>query len=187
MSVRVIVIDGNAGSREKIAEALARNKIEAGVAAILAGGGQAFYIWVGDKEEMPPEGISGYFTRPVRMGALLDRVRMLSVERIDTGARLLIGPYVFDSINSELHHYDGRVMRLTDKEKDILLLLGEAKGEGVSRETLLEKVWAYVPNLETHTLETHIYRLRQKIEKDPTKPKILLTDGSGYKIVQKQE
>lgn len=182
MSVRVVIIDGNAGSREKIAEALARHKIEADVTAISDGDEQAGSIWVGVKDEVPPEGLSGYFTRPVRMGALLDRVRMLGAARMDAGPAFSIGPYILDNINSELRHNDGHVMRLTDKEKDILLLLGAAKGGVVSRETLLEKVWAYAPNLETHTLETHIYRLRQKIERDPARPEILLTDGSGYKI-----
>ena len=182
MSVRVCIIDSHAGSREKIAEALARHKIDADVADSPDRNGQARYIWVGHKEEEPPEGLSGYFTRPVRVGTLLERVGILQAARMGTEMAVLIGPYIFDSINNELRHGNGEVMRLTDKEKDILLLLGEARGAIVSRETLLEKVWAYAPNLETHTLETHIYRLRQKIEKDPARPEILLTDGSGYKI-----
>jgi DNA-binding response OmpR family regulator len=110
----------------------------------------------------------------------------LLTARIDIGAVITVGPYILDSLNNELQVGGGQAMRLTDKEKDILLLLGEAKGAVVSRETLLEKVWAYAPNLETHTLETHIYRLRQKIEKDPARPEILLTDGSGYKIMREE-
>ncbi len=187
MSARVVIIDGNAGSREKIVEALARHKIEGNVAAFCNGTEQERYIWIGSREETPPEGLSGYFIRPVRMGMLLDRVRALLEARVNAEVDMIIGPYILDSINSELRRNDGRIVRLTDKEKDILLLLGEAKGAVVSREMLLEKVWAYAPNLETHTLETHIYRLRQKIEHDPARPEILLTDESGYKISQKED
>ena len=74
-------------------------------------------------------------------------------------------------------------LKLTDKERDILLTLIGAGGQPVTRQALLDEVWAYAPGVETHTLETHIYRLRQKIEADPADPRIVLTDDAGYKIL----
>lgn len=74
-------------------------------------------------------------------------------------------------------------LRLTEKETAILAHL-HAAAAPVSREALLHHVWSYVRDVETHTLETHIYRLRQKIEEDPSIPKILLTQGDGYSIAR---
>ncbi|MDD9329935.1 MAG: helix-turn-helix domain-containing protein, partial [Bartonella sp.] len=71
---------------------------------------------------------------------------------------------------------------LTEKEAAILKCLYETRNQIVNRETLLEHVWGYNANIITHTLETHIYRLRKKIEKDPSKAKILVTDHNGYRL-----
>lgn len=73
-------------------------------------------------------------------------------------------------------------LRLTEKEVAILCYLKESEPLPVSREVLLEKVWAYADGVQTHTLETHIYRLRQKIEHDPSAPEILLTVEDGYRL-----
>lgn len=78
---------------------------------------------------------------------------------------------------------DGAETMLTEKERNILILLHEAQNKAVSRDAMLGKIWNYTTDLETHTLETHIYRLRQKIEKDPSAPKILLTEDKGYRLL----
>ena len=75
----------------------------------------------------------------------------------------------------------GKKIRLTEKETNILKHLHRS-GQTVPRETLLHEVWGYNPAVTTHTLETHIYRLRQKIEKDPTNAVILITDRGGYRL-----
>ena len=74
-------------------------------------------------------------------------------------------------------------MRLTEKETDILRYLYRAGQRPVSREKLLKEVWGYNAGVTTHTLETHIYRLRQKVDPDPLSPAILVTEAGGYKLV----
>ena len=76
-----------------------------------------------------------------------------------------------------------RKVRLTEKETAILRFLYRAGQLPVSRETLLQEVWGYNSGVTTHTLETHIYRLRQKIERDAANPEILVTEAGGYKLV----
>ena len=91
-----------------------------------------------------------------------------------------IGPYTFRPSSKLLLNPKGNEVRLTEKETSILRYLYRAGQRPVSRETLLQEVWGY---LTTHTLETHIYRLRQKIERDAAAPAILVTEAGGYKLV----
>ena len=75
-----------------------------------------------------------------------------------------------------------RKIRLTEKESAILKYLYRAGGRPVGRQVLLNEVWGYNSAVTTHTLETHIYRLRQKIEPDPANARLLLTEGGGYRL-----
>jgi DNA-binding response OmpR family regulator len=77
-----------------------------------------------------------------------------------------------------------QIQRLTEKECQLLLFFYQQKGREVTKETLLKEIWSYHPDAETHTLETHIYRLRQKIEEDPNVPQILLNCKDGYRVQQ---
>lgn len=124
-------------------------------------------------------------TLPLRPGQVIERVRTL-LNPLSKGRMAVsvgIGPYDLKSQQNLLEDRKTKeILRLTDKERDILLLLAEAGGQPVERQTLLDRVWAYAPTVETHTLETHMYRLRQKIERDPGNPQIILTDERGYKL-----
>lgn len=131
-------------------------------------------------------GADALFTVPVRPGQIADRARTFlepgAAARLPAAIDLKI--YDFYPRENRVHHkLTHKDLRLTDKERDILLTLHGAGGKAVSRQDLLDAVWAYAPDVETHTLETHIYRLRQKIEKDPAAPEIVITDESGYKII----
>jgi len=95
-----------------------------------------------------------------------------------------IGPYTFQpSAKILLDEEKGQKVRLTEKETSILKYLYRSGKKVVNRETLLSDVWGYNPGVTTHTLETHVYRLRQKIERDPSSSVILVTEPGGYRLV----
>jgi len=129
-------------------------------------------------------GANDYVTKPFRFDVLLARIRaQLRQHEASEDAVFTIGPYTFRPSSKILLNPKGNKVRLTERETSILRYLYRAGQRPVSRETLLQEVWGYNSGMTTHTLETHIYRLRQKIEMDPTAPVILVTESHGYKLV----
>jgi DNA-binding response OmpR family regulator len=206
---RILLVDENNVPRHSLAEQLVREGtyavIEAGTAAearaasnyhlaIIDGGvedgkGEAL------ARELRKEGFSGpvvlltedentgageKLTKPFRLSALLAKLSS-HLGRHGEDHAVRIGPYVFRPGAKLLTGEAGRKVRLTEKETNILRFLHEA-GRTVPRETLLHEVWGYSPAVTTHTLETHIYRLRRKIEDDPARARILVTEGGGYRL-----
>jgi DNA-binding response OmpR family regulator len=129
-------------------------------------------------------GANDYVAKPFRFAVLLARVRTL-LRQYETSedAVFTIGPHTFRPGSKLLLNPKGSKVRLTEKESSILRYLYRAGQRPVSRETLLREVWGYNSGVTTHTLETHIYRLRQKIEKDAAAPATLVTEVGGYKLV----
>lgn len=129
-------------------------------------------------------GANDYVVKPFRFAVLLARIRShLRSHAQSEDAVYKVGPYVFKPANKLLLKEDGKKIRLTEKETAIVKFLYRAGENSVSREVLLQEVWGYNANVSTHTLETHIYRLRQKIEKDPSRAEILVTEVGGYKLL----
>ena len=129
-------------------------------------------------------GANDYVTKPFRMGVLLARMRahIRQHERSDD-AIFTIGPYIFrPSAKLLVDNETNKKVRLTDKETAILKHLYRSGDRVVGRDVLLDEVWGYNAGVTTHTLETHVYRLRQKIERDPSNAKILLTEPGGYRL-----
>ena len=129
-------------------------------------------------------GANDYVNKPFRFAVLLARLRAhLRQHEATDDATFQIGPYVFKPSSKFLVTDKGSKLRLTEKETAILRFLHRAGSNVVGRDTLLREVWGYNANVTTHTLETHIYRLRQKIERDPSNAQLLVTEGGGYKLV----
>jgi DNA-binding response OmpR family regulator len=128
-------------------------------------------------------GANDYVTKPFKFSVLLARVRahLRSFESSED-ATFQLGPYEFHPAMKLLVTGDGRKLRLTEKETNILKYLQRADGRPVPRDELLSEVWGYNAAVTTHTLETHVYRLRQKIEPDPAEARILITEPGGYRL-----
>jgi DNA-binding response OmpR family regulator len=129
-------------------------------------------------------GANDYVTKPFRINVLLARLRAhLRQHERSEDAVMTIGPYEFHPAAKMLVEKGGKKkIRLTDKEASNLKYLFRAGDRPVARDVLLNEVWGYNAGVTTHTLETHIYRLRQKIEKDPASAAILITDRGGYRL-----
>lgn len=129
-------------------------------------------------------GANDYVTKPFKIAVLLARIRaQLRQHEQSEDAVFTVGPYSFRPAQKILITEDEKKVRLTEKETSILKYLYRAEEKVVTRSVLLEEVWGYNSGVTTHTLETHIYRLRQKIEADPSNARLLVTDAGGYKLV----
>ncbi len=129
-------------------------------------------------------GANDYVTKPFKLGVLLARLRaQLRQHEQSEDAVFTIGPYTFrPSAKLLVHGETKKKIRLTEKETAILKYLYRTGNKVVGRDTLLGEVWGYNASVTTHTLETHVYRLRQKIELDPSNAAILVTEPGGYRL-----
>ena len=128
-------------------------------------------------------GANDYITKPFKFPVLLARMRaQLRQHELSEDAIFVLGPYTFKPSLKLLVTSDDKKIRLTEKETNILKFLHRSTEDVVPRDILLHEVWGYNAGVTTHTLETHIYRLRQKIEPDPGKARILVTENGGYRL-----
>ncbi len=131
-------------------------------------------------------GANDYVVKPFRLSVLLARLRaQLRQHEQSEDALFTIGPYTFrPSAKLLIHGETKKRVRLTEKETSILKYLYRNRSHVVDRETLLAEVFGYSAGVTTHTVESHMYRLRQKIENDPSDPKILMTKSGAYYLVR---
>jgi DNA-binding response OmpR family regulator len=129
-------------------------------------------------------GVSDHVAKPFRLADLLTRLRtQLRLVENSEDISFVIGPYLFRPSARLLQEQGGPGrIRLTEKEVAILQFLYRSGADWVARQMLLNEVWGYNEAVTTHTLETHMYRLRQKIEADPANPRLLLTVAGGYRL-----
>ena len=128
-------------------------------------------------------GTNDYITKPFKFPVLLARIRaQLQQYEQSEDAILKLGPYMFNPAGKLLMTEAGNQIRLTEKETNILKFLYHTRERVIQRDTLLHEVWGYNAGVTTHTLETHIYRLRQKIETDPSNSSLLVTENGGYRL-----
>jgi len=128
-------------------------------------------------------GANDYVVKPFKFAVLLARIRAhLRQYEASEDAIFQVGPYTFHPGSKLLVSEKGSKTKLTEKETAILRFLYRAGRKPIAREVLLQEVWGYNSQVTTHTLETHIYRLRQKIEPDPGNARLLVTDAGGYRL-----
>lgn len=128
-------------------------------------------------------GANDYVVKPFKFAVLLARIRAhLRQHEASEDAVFQVGPYTFHPGSKLLVSEKGSKTKLTEKETAILRFLYRAGRKPIAREVLLQEVWGYNAQVTTHTLETHIYRLRQKIEADPGNARLLVTDAGGYRL-----
>ena len=128
-------------------------------------------------------GANDYITKPFKFPVLLARMRaQLRQHELSEDAIFVLGPYTFKPALKLLVTSDDKKIRLTEKETNILKFLYRSTEDVVPRDILLHEVWGYNAGVTTHTLETHIYRLRQKIEPNPGKARLLVTENGGYRL-----
>ncbi|WP_407493942.1 response regulator transcription factor [Pseudooceanicola sp. MF1-13] len=129
-------------------------------------------------------GANDYITKPFKFPVLLARIRaQLRQHEQSEDAVFQLGPYTFRPSMKMLITEEEKKIRLTEKETNILKFLYRSNDGVVARDVLLHEVWGYNAGVTTHTLETHIYRLRQKIEPDPSNARLLVTESGGYRLV----
>ena len=163
----------------EVCKLLRRNGVKCPIIMLTAADGDADTILGLDA------GANDYVTKPFRFAVLLARIRaQLRQHEQSEDAIFSIGPYTFrPSMKLLTHNEKNQKVRLTEKETSILKYLFRASDRVVSRDILLNEVWGYNAGVTTHTLETHIYRLRQKIEQDPSNAELLVTETGGYRLV----
>lgn len=188
----ILIVESDACTRAAVEAYLADHERYAGLCCVCAVDevksklADGVHIYLLNADEKAPEGSVLCLSKPVRLGAVLDSVERILKRR--QGEQELqsikFQGWTLDTLYNILQPEGGgsKDVRLTEKEKDILVLLHGHTDESVSREQLLHSVWAYADGVQTHTLETHIYRLRQKLESDPANPQILLTTDTGYQL-----
>ena len=126
---------------------------------------------------------SDYILKPFKFPILLARIniQLLKYEK-SYDRTFTLGPYTFYPAIKMLKTHDNNEIQLTEKETDILKFLYHTVEDVVPRDILLHEVWGYNNSVTTHTLETHIYRLRQKIERNPSAAELLVTETGGYRL-----
>jgi DNA-binding response OmpR family regulator len=165
------------GDGRKLAGTLRDDGVSCPIILLTAADGES------DEIEGLASGANDYVTKPFRFAVLMARVHAhLRSHGQSEDAVYRIGPYTFRPSAKVLLDQKEKKIRLTEKETNILKYLYRS-GDTVPRETLLHEVWGYNPAVTTHTLETHIYRLRQKIEINPGQARILVTESGGYRLM----
>jgi len=129
-------------------------------------------------------GANDYVAKPFRLAELIARLRaQMRAFETSEDAVLVVGPYHFRPGSRMLTDpMDNRRVRLTEKEAAVLKYLYRSAGVPVGRQQLLRDVWGYASGASTHTVETHIYRLRRKIEPDAGAARILVNIDGGYRL-----
>ena len=120
-------------------------------------------------------------SKPFRIDELFSAIRVLATKfrQFDEPLILLRGNS-FDPRKNEIRKFNGNFVRLTEKETELINFLHKGQGRTISKDILLKGIWGYKETISTHTLETHIYRLRKKIELGLGETDLIMKNNKGY-------
>ncbi|HEY8964658.1 MAG TPA: helix-turn-helix domain-containing protein [Alphaproteobacteria bacterium] len=128
----------------------------------------------------------GALETPTRLADIIAVIERTVLDGKSLGAERVHDAWRLQADKMTLYSPEGVAFALTDTEVRLLTCLFDANGTEITRADLLQTVWGYRPGLDTHTVETHIYRLRQKIEHDPANPAFVVTTDNGYRLGDSQ-
>jgi DNA-binding response OmpR family regulator len=165
-----------------VADNLPSPGAEALLASARGAGFAGAAILLASENDAPTREFDAALPLPLRFGRLLALVREMFRAPAAPVSRITLGEHIFCEATQTLSGPDGE-RALTEKETAILARLARAQGDVVSRHVLLREIWGYNPSVTTHTLETHVHRLRRKIEATAAQPKLLLTAQGGYRLI----
>ncbi len=134
-----------------------------------------------DAAMLKAAGANAGLAKPYRFGDLLQQLQE-QLRQPAGGGELPIGPFRLHPLARQLVDASGRRIHLTEKETAILAYLHRAGARVVPRDELLGEVWGYSSAVSTHTVETHIYRLRRKLADDFGTESLLSTGDGGYRL-----
>ena len=123
--------------------------------------------------------------KPLSLEKLLNQIQA-GINLLDNSEAgyLSFNRYELRPLQKEIYNErNGETIKLTEKEVAIIKFLYKNKDKIVAKNDLLQEVWGYSPDVSTHTIETHIYRLRQKVEHDDASAQLIVTEDGGYKLV----
>ena len=138
-----------------------------------------------DNKSLDKRNILVFKDLPTQLNIIIDQINIqLIKQRYDFQSKINIKNYNLD-LNSRQISKNKKNLKLTEREIDIILFLKKQKGPK-KIEVLQKEIWHYSSELETHTVETHIYRLRKKIQKVFADENFIISDKDGYKIYKKK-
>ena len=128
--------------------------------------------------------VAGIISKPLNLSQLLDRIKAgIQLHENTSEGYLIFNHYELHPIAKEiLNQRNNETVKLTEKEVAVIKYLYKAGNKIVSRQELLQEVWGYSPDVSTHTIETHIYRLRQKVEHEDEGAQLIITTEGGYRL-----
>lgn len=137
-----------------------------------------------DDETVQGNALTSIIAKPFVLESVLNQIRAgINILENSSAGYLTFNKYIVRPIKRDIYNQRNReVVKLTEKEVAVIKYLYKCRDRIVTKNELLQEVWGYSPDVSTHTIETHIYRLRQKVEHEDSEAQLILTEEGGYRL-----